>query len=33
LDLVTIDWGEVKAIVEYSYRLVAPKKLTKVLDG
>jgi predicted DNA-binding protein (MmcQ/YjbR family) len=32
LDLATIDWGEVTAVVQSSYRLVAPKKLTEVLD-
>lgn len=26
------DWDEVKALVEESYRLIAPKKLVKMLD-
>ena len=33
LDLPIIDWREVTAIVESSYRLAAPRKLVKVLDG
>ena len=33
LDLPHIDWGEVTAIVESSYRLVAPRKLVKILNG
>ena len=33
LDLRHVDWGEVTAIVESSYRLVAPRKLTDVLNG
>ena len=28
----TIDWGEVRELVDASYRLVAPKKLIKRLD-
>ncbi len=26
------DWGEVKKLIEISYRLIAPKKLVKLLD-
>ena len=33
LDLAHIDWGEVTAVVESSYRLAAPSKLVKVLNG
>lgn len=33
LDLASIDWGEVAAIVEASYRLVAPRRLVKVLGA
>jgi len=33
LDLPYIDWGEVTAIVEASYKLAAPRKLVKVLNG
>jgi hypothetical protein len=29
---VDVDWGEVAAIVEDAYRLVAPKKLVALLD-
>jgi hypothetical protein len=30
---VAVDWDEVAAIVEDGYRLIAPKKLVKLLDG
>jgi predicted DNA-binding protein (MmcQ/YjbR family) len=33
LDLATIPWDEVVAVVESSYRLAAPHKLIKLLDG
>lgn len=33
LDLASIDWSEVAAIVEASYRLVAPRRLVKVLGA
>jgi predicted DNA-binding protein (MmcQ/YjbR family) len=33
LDRPSIDWGEVTAIVRRSYRLAAPRKLVKALDG
>jgi len=33
LDLPHTDWGEVAAIVDSSYRLTAPRKLVKELDG
>ncbi|HKV17613.1 MAG TPA: MmcQ/YjbR family DNA-binding protein [Mycobacterium sp.] len=29
----TVDWNEVRELVDASYRLVAPKKLIKELDG
>jgi len=28
-----VDWGEVRELVDASYRMVAPKKLVKQLDG
>ena len=28
-----VDWGEVRELVDASYRMVAPKKLIKQLDG
>jgi predicted DNA-binding protein (MmcQ/YjbR family) len=33
LDLAATDWSEVKAIIESSYRLAAPRKLVQVLNG
>src|SRR5664279_4636960 len=33
LDLPHIDWGEVAAVVESSYRLAAPRRLVKELNG
>jgi predicted DNA-binding protein (MmcQ/YjbR family) len=33
LDIGHPDWDEVAAIVESSYRLAAPRKLVKMLDG
>lgn len=29
----TVDWREVRELVDASYRLVAPKKLVRLLDG
>jgi len=31
LDVSTVDWDEVRAIVEEAYRMVAPKKLSALL--
>ena len=33
LDLPHVDWDEVTAVVESSYRLAAPRKLVQVLNG
>ena len=30
---VDVDWDEVAAIVEESYRLIAPKKLVAIFDA
>jgi len=30
---VSPDWDEIAAIVEEGYRLIAPKRLVKLLDG